>query len=114
MKKEEVPQPTKRETLRDDFPPGTEGECAFIKAQLASHQKEVITMCKQYDKIIMKQKSKMGFVDLDSSNSEFALIKKSITIITSLEELVQHSTGQMQQITDKATERAEMASRECV
>lgn len=45
-------------------------------------------MCKQYDKIIMKQKSRMGFVDLDSNNSEFALIKKSITIITGLEELV--------------------------
>ena len=73
---------------REEFPPGSEGECQFIRAQLTCHQKEVIAMCKQYDRIMMKQKARSGYIDMDSNNSEFGLIKRSITIITSLEELV--------------------------
>jgi hypothetical protein len=49
-------------------------------------------MCKHYDKLILRQKARTGFIDMDN-NSEFGLIKKSITIITSLEELVQHSAS---------------------
>jgi hypothetical protein len=50
-------------------------------------------MCKQYDKIVLNQKRRTGHVDTESVNSEFGLIKRSITIITSLEELVQHAAA---------------------
>ena len=50
-------------------------------------------MCKQYDKLMMKNMRIAGWVDKDPNNSEFGLIKKAIAIITNLEELVQHSAS---------------------
>jgi hypothetical protein len=88
---------------RADFLPGAEGEVAFIKAQLAGHQKEVIAMCKQYDKLMMKNMRTSGYVDKDPNNSEFGLIKKAITIITSLEELVQHSSSYIKDAIDETS-----------
>lgn len=42
---------------------------------------------------MLKHKRVNGWVDQDQNNSEFGLIKKAITIISSLEELVQQSVG---------------------
>ena len=78
---------------RADFPQGSDGEVQFIRAQLSINQKEVIAMCKQYDKLMMKNMRIAGWVDKDPNNSEFGLIKKAIAIITNLEELVQHSAS---------------------
>ena len=63
-------------------------------------------MCKHYDKLILRQKARTGFIDMDN-NSEFGLIKKSITIITSLEELVQHSASYIVGTTVQANAVAE-------
>jgi hypothetical protein len=71
-------------------------------------------MCKQYDKLMLIQKRKMGWVDVDATNSEFGLIKKSITIITSLEELVQHAAQQISQAWDDAAGTVNLANQECL
>lgn len=95
---------------REDFPEGTEGEIEFVRASLQQHQKEVVAICKQYDKIMLKHKRTNGWVEMDQNNSEFGLIKKAITLISSLEELVSHSAAQIQKAAEEAAERHE---REC-
>lgn len=70
-------------------------------------------MCKQYDKLMMKNMRTSGYVDKDPNNSEFGLIKKAITIITSLEELVQHSSSYIKDAIDETSQRKKEAEQEC-
>lgn len=68
-------------------------EAEFIRQRLIQHQAEVITLCQDYDDM----KSKAQITSSHPSYPEYALIKRAVTLITCLEELVQISCLKIEQ-----------------
>ena len=60
-------------------------EAQFVRKKLEKYQQDVIAICQEYDTIQAKQvKSRMDY----AQSEQFNLVKKAVSAITSLEDLV--------------------------